>query len=82
MDLWRDDFFQVTARVGCRSLHRLGVEPYSQALFKRGLKAWSAEKDGEENETLDRVMEYVGAIGVEVADMLASVHQKVWALEP
>ena len=27
-------------------------------------------------------MEYVGVIGVEVADMLVSVNQKVWALEP
>ena len=42
----------------------------------------SVEKDREENETLDRVMEYTGAVGVEVADMLASVHQEVWALEP
>ena len=82
MDLWRDDFFQVTARVGCRSLHRLGVEPYSQALFKRGLKAWSAEKDGEENETLDRVMEYVGVVRVELANMLVSANSKVEVLEP
>ena len=40
------------------------------------------EIDGEENETLDRAMEYARAIGIEVANMLASVHQRVKALEP
>ena len=46
------------------------------------MKSRSAKKDGEENETLDRVMEYARAIGVEVANMLASVNSKVEALVP
>ena len=36
----------------------------------------------EGNETLDRAMEYSGAVGVEVVDMLATVNRKVEALEP
>ena len=31
---------------------------------------------------LDQVMEYTGAVGAEVVDMLTVVHEKVWALEP
>ena len=81
-DLWWDNFLQATARVGCQSLHCLGLEPYSWAIFKWGLKARSAEMDGEENTTLDRAMEYTRVVGVELADMLVSVNSKVEALVP
>ena len=37
--------------------------------------------NGEEDEVLDRAMEYAGAVGVEVTDMLMSVHEKVKDLE-
>ena len=40
------------------------------------------EGDGEENEVLDRVMEYTGVVGVELVDMLASVNLKVEAIMP
>ena len=54
------------ARVGCHSLCRLGLEPYSQVVFKWGLKVRKAEGDGEENKVLDRAMEYAGVVGVEL----------------
>ena len=38
--------------------------------------------DGEENMTLDRAMEYAGVVGVELADILASVNSKVEELAP
>ena len=41
-----------------------------------------AEGDGEENKVLDRAMEYVGVVGVELADMLASINSKVEAIAP
>ena len=40
------------------------------------------ESDGEGNEVLDRAMEYTGVVGVELADMLASVNSKVEAIMP
>ena len=55
---------------------------YSCAIFKQGLKARKVEYNGEEEKVLDRPMEYTGVVGVEVADMLASVNKKVQALEP
>ena len=73
---------QAIARVSCHSLCHLGLKPYSQAIFKQGLKARSLEKDGEENVTLDRAMEYAGVVGVELADMLALVNLKVKVLVP
>ena len=73
---------QAIARVSCHSLCYLGLKPYSQVIFKQGLKARSLEKDGEENVTLDRAMEYAGVVGVELADMLALVNSKVKALVP
>ena len=48
----------------------------------RGLESRIEVDDGEENEVLDRAMEYTGAIGVEVVDMLTAVHEKVKVLEP
>ena len=51
-------------------------------VFKWGLKARKAEGDREENETLDRVMEYAGVVGVELADMLASINLKVEVIKP
>ena len=73
---------QATARVGHCSLHYLGLEPYSQAIFKWGLKARKVEGDREENKVLDRAMEYAGVVGVELADMLVSVNLKVKDLVP
>ena len=81
-DLWWDDFLQATARVSHCSLHYLGLEPYSWSIFRQDLKARTLEKDREENVTLDRAMEYTGVVGVELADMLASVNSKVKALVP
>ena len=70
------------ARVGHCSLHQLRLEPYSQAIFKQGLKARRAEGDNEENEVLNRAMEYAGVVGVELVDMLVSINLKVKALAP
>ena len=81
-DLWRDDFLQVMSRVAHRTLRRLNVELYSRAVFKRGLKMRMDKEDREEHELLDRAMEYAGTVGLEVADMLMMVHEKVRALEP
>ena len=41
-----------------------------------------AEGDGEENEVLDRAMEYAGVVGVKLVDMLASVNKKVEDIMP
>ena len=79
-DLWQDDFLQAMGKVACCSLHCLGLEPYSQSIFKWGLKARGLEKDREDNEVLDRAMEYAGVVSVELADMLVSVNSKVEAL--
>ena len=57
------------------------MELYSCALFMRGLESRTEVDNGEENEVLDRAMEYARAIGVEVVDMLTVVHKKVKALE-
>ena len=81
-DLWRDDFLQVTSRVAHWTLRRLNVEPYSRAVFEWGLKMRMDKEDGEEHKLLDWVMEYAGTVGLEVADMLMMVHEKVCALEP
>ena len=81
-NLWQDNFLQATARVDCHSLHHLGLKPYSRVIFKWGLKARSAEIDREENTTLDRAMEYARVVGVELANMLASVNSKVEELAP
>ena len=40
------------------------------------------EGDSEENEVLDRAMEYTGVVGVELVDMLVSVNSKVEAIAP
>ena len=48
----------------------------------RGLESRTEVDDGEENEVLDRAIEYAEAVGVEVVDMLTVVHEKVKALEP
>ena len=40
------------------------------------------KEDREEHELLDRVMEYARTVGLEVTDMLMTVHEKVHALEP
>ena len=61
-NLWQDDFLQAIARVGHCSLCQLGLEPYSQAIFKWGLKVRKAEGDSEENKVLDRAMEYTGDV--------------------
>ena len=81
-DLWWDNFLQVTARVGHHSLCHLELKPYSQVIFKQGLKARSVEMDGEENMTLDRAMEYARVVGVELANILVLVNLKVEALVP
>ena len=81
-DLWRDDFLQVTSRVARRTLRRLNLKPYSQAVFERGLKMRTDKEDGEEHELLDWAMEYTGTVGLEVTDMLMTVNEKVHALEP
>ena len=80
--VWWDDFLQATNKIAHCSLHHLGLEPYSQVIFKQGLKARSSEKDGEEAEVLDRAIEYAGVVGVELADILVSVNLKVEALAP
>ena len=80
-DLWRDNFLQVMGRVTCHTAHRLTLEPYSCAIFMRGLEVRKAEDDGEESEVLDWAMEYAGTVRVEVVDMLAAVNKKVWVLE-
>ena len=41
-----------------------------------------AEGDSEENKVLDRAMKYAGVVGVELADMLASVNSKVEVITP
>ena len=46
----------------------------------RGLENRTEVNDGEENKILDKAMEYAGAVGVEVVDMLTAVHEKVKAL--
>ena len=38
--------------------------------------------DRENNEVLDRAMEYTGVVGVELADMLASVNLRLLAVKP
>ena len=38
--------------------------------------------DGENNKVLDRAIEYVRVVGVELVDMLVSVNLKVEALVP
>ena len=70
------------AKVGHCSLHRLGLKPYSQAIFRWSLKARKAESNREGNEILDRAMEYARVVGVELADMLASINLKVKNLVP
>ena len=37
--------------------------------------------NGKENKVLDRVMEYAGAVGVEVTNMLMSVNEKLRNIE-
>ena len=68
--------------VGCWSLRRLGVEPYTWALLKQGLKSRAEPQNVERNETLDRAMEYTGLVGMELVDMLASINSKVEDLAP
>ena len=63
-------------------MYPLVIYPLAPSVFKWGLKARSVEQDREEDKTLDRVMEYTGAIGVEVADMLVLVNSKVKDLIP
>ena len=70
------------SKVTCQTLHQLNLEPYSRLVLKQGLKLRKVEKDGEEDKVLDRAMEYTRVVGVEVADMLASVNKKVRALKP
>ena len=81
-NLWQDDFLQVTSKVRWQALRTIRVEPYTWALLKHGLKARAELRNVERNKTLDRVMEYVGTIGVEIADMLASVNLRVEELAP
>ena len=42
----------------------------------------SGVTNGENNKVLDRAMEYVGVVGVELVDMLASVNLRLLAIEP
>ena len=42
----------------------------------------SSKGDSKESEVLDRAMEYAGVVGLEVANMLASVNEKVWVIKP
>ena len=51
-------------------------------LNKHGLKARAELRNVERNKTLDRVMEYVGVVRMELANMLVSVNSKVKVLEP
>ena len=81
-DLWRDDSLQATSKVAHWMIRWLNLKLYSCAIFKWGLKARSSKGDGEESEVLDRAMEYARVVGLEVANMLASVNKKVWAIEP
>ena len=60
----------------------MGLKPYSQVVFKQGLKARSAVNNGEGNKFLDWAVEYMGVVGVELVDMLASVNSKVEAIAP
>ena len=76
-DLWRDDFLQVISKVRRWALQHLGLEPYSQVLLSWGLKLWV--EWGERDKMLDWAMEYTRAVGVELADMLASVNS--WVLD-
>ena len=73
---------QAMARVSHHSLCWLGLEPYSWAVFKQGLKVRKAKGNSEENKTLDRVMEYVGVVGVELVDILVSINPRVEELVP
>ena len=40
------------------------------------------KEDREEHKLLDQAMEYAGTVGLEVTDMLMTVHEKVHTLEP
>ena len=82
MDLWWDDFLQALSKVAHHSLHHLNLKPYSHLVLKQGLKARSGVTDREDNKVLDRAMEYAGVVGVELADMLASVNLRLLAVEP
>ena len=70
------------SRVARWTLQRLNLKPYSRSVFEQGLKMRTDKEDGEEHELLDRVMEYARTVGLEVTDMLMTVHKKVHALEP
>ena len=81
-DLWQDNFLQVTSKIRRWALRTLGVEPYTLALLKWGLKSRLELRNVERNKTLDRVMEYSRSVGVELVDMLASINLKVDELVP
>ena len=72
----------VTGKVAHHSLHCLGLEPYSQMIFKWGLKTKGSATDRENNNVLDRAMQYTGVVGVELVDMLVSVNSKAEAITP
>ena len=65
-----------------RSLCHLGLKPYSQVVFKWGLKVRRVMDDRKENKVLNRAMEYAGVVGVELADMLVFVNSEVKVIMP
>ena len=57
-------------------MQHLGLEPYPRALLKQGLKV-QGEGGSKSNWTLDQAMEYTGAIGVEVLEMMAMINHHI-----
>ena len=75
-DLYRDDFIRAAGRVARRKLERLTLHQYQGALLKRGVYKRRSVVE-EPKPLLDESMEYAGAVGTMVLDVVSYVDQSL-----
>jgi len=73
-DLYRADFISAVGRVSRRKMERLHASPYYHALLRRGLS--KREEEEEASQDLRQAMEYAGAVGVGLLEVVEeSLHR-------
>jgi len=74
-DLYRADFISAVGRVSRRKMERLHASPYHHALLRRGLS--KREEEEEASQDLRQVMEYTGAVGTGLLEIVEESAHRV-----
>ena len=74
-NVYKKDFIKVTGMKACRKMRKMRVDPYPDAVLRRGLLRKEVKETADP--ILEEVMMYSAVVGVELLEGLAMVHDAV-----